>query len=166
MDTLMKFEDYPENRKAIVHKSDAEGGLIIDRLTGHVIQPLMERPEWAEGLTLALLAERHGFYTTRLGPLYTAEMKNPEIFEFADLGWIGTTAEGEAVEIEADAEHRMEVIAKVTGVDRETGAHETGKGWNLAAEVEVAMDQHRTDAEAAALLTSQEQAFDRKTGTE
>jgi hypothetical protein len=56
-----------DGQPVIVHKKDAEGALIIGSLSGRVIQPIMEQPEWAEGLVVALLSERHEFYMTRLG---------------------------------------------------------------------------------------------------
>lgn len=146
---------------ALVHKKDAEGALIIDALTGHIIQDPMERPDWSEGLSVALLGERLGYYNTRLGHHFTDDMKKPEAYAYEDLGWIGVDGEGDPLEIEADAEHRMSVIAEVLGVNREDGTV-TG---TVAAEVEIAFDKERTGDEVAALELAQSHGFEQATGT-
>lgn len=148
-------------RVAHVHKKDAEGMLMIDAFTGQVIPDQHDRPEWADGLVLAQLAERHTFYTTRLGANYADAHKDPEVFAFEDLGWLGLNMEdGEETVIAADNEFRMEVIANVLGIDRETGAIE-----GALAEAEVYADDTRSPAELAALEQAQATAFS-KTGTE
>lgn len=164
--TVHHMTDTPtpiSQRTILVHKKDAEGALIINALTGHIQQPLDERPEWSEGLTLALLSERHGYYTKRLGSGYTGSMQSPETIAYEDLGWIGVDAEGEPVELDADAEHRMGVIAEVLGITRTDNLSDTGALGTFVAEVEIAMDRERTPQEVAAFEHAQQEGF--KTGT-
>lgn len=97
----------------LVQKEGAEGGLVIGSLSGQITQSIMERPEWSEGLATALIAERHGFYQSRLG-----HVPSPGILNFEDLGWVCVNAEGDEFQIEADAEFRMNVIASATGTVR------------------------------------------------
>lgn len=143
-----------------VHRTDHEGVLQVSSLTGIITTPNDERPDWAEGLTCALLAEHRGYYTARLGAA-SPLASGGEMLNYEDLGWIGVDEDGHEVEIEANAEFRMNRIAEVIGVNRETGEI-TG---NVLAEAEIAFDRNRTDEEAAALDRSQDvTAFD-KTGT-
>ncbi|MCW2317096.1 hypothetical protein M2322_002650 [Rhodoblastus acidophilus] len=142
----------------LVHKDDCEGALIIDALTGVITQPINERPEWAEGLAVALLAERTGWYAKRLGPDYAKTHAAPDVLNFADLGWLGVDAEGSPVELDAAAEHRMAMIAEHLGVHRDAdlshGKHDNTTGE--LAHVVLDMDTH-------AALTSEEdaKAFDK-----
>lgn len=149
-------------RTVLVHRKDEEGALIIDAHTGKITQPADEVPAWANGLAVALLAERHGFYTQRLGTGYTDAMKTPDLLAYEDLGWLATGEDGEAVEIEADDEHRREVLAEVLGIDRSADAFDT----KSLGEVEIAMDRNRTPEEMAAFEHSQTAGFAEKTGTE
>lgn len=132
----------------MVHKRDQEGTLMVDRRTGIIVTPIMERPEWAEGLAVALLAEHREWYLKRTGS-YEA----PALFDAADLGWLGMSDEGE-VEIFADTDMRQERLAGLLHIDRETGDIA-----GALAEVEHAFDQERTEAEASAIEESQEQGF-------
>lgn len=122
----------PTKETAIVHKEGEEGTLLIDRYTGRIVTPLIERPDWAEGLHTALVRERDAFYQgngkqpgeagfvgNRLGKAYTDEMRNPAAYVFQDLGWLGQDAEQEECTIDADNDYRMEVIATVLGINRE-----------------------------------------------
>lgn len=146
----------------IVHRADHEGVLQVNGLTGIIVTPNDERPDWADGLTCALLNERNEFYTQRLGAGFTAAMRTPEAgLHYEDLGWVAVDEAGDEVEIEADSEHRMQFIADLVGIDRESGEI---KG-NVLAEVEVAMDRNRSPEEMAAFEQSQEQGFDKATGT-
>lgn len=152
-------------RTILVHKKDAEGSLTINALTGHILTEPGERPDWSEGLTLALMAERHGFYSSRLGHHYSDEMKKPDALSYEDLGWIGVDAAGDPIEIEADAEHRMTVISEILGIERTDDLSTptlVSKGRVLA-EVEIAMDKERTAEEHAAFEHAQEVGF--KDGT-
>lgn len=156
---------------AHVHKKDADGMLAIDAVTGQVLPEQHDRPDWADGLVLAQLAERHIFYAAKLGEEgYTAEMRNPDIYAFEDLGWLAMKTDPEASTEDLDAqgnivddaeyvraaddEHRQTVIAAALGIDRETGDIE-----NVLAEVEIASDQTRTAAELAALEEAQRDRF-------
>lgn len=146
-----------------VHKKDAEGMLAIDGYTGQVIPGQHDKPEWAQeaGLVQAMLAERHIFYSARLGEQnYTDEMRNPEVMAFEDLGWLALhtdPAHGEDDDeyvIEASEEHRMDVLASALGIDRESGEI---KG--VLAETEVASDQTRSAEELAQLQEAQAGRF-------
>lgn len=140
---------------ALVHKADAEGMLQIDAFTGQVIPGQHDRPEWADGLVMAQLAERHIFYASRLGEKYADEHKSPEVFAFEDLGWLALDMNtGDELTLDADSEFRMEVMGTVLGIDRETGDI---KG--VLAETEIASDQLRSAAELAALEEAQQGRF-------
>ena len=102
----------------LIHREGAEGALAIDSLTGKITTPINERPDWSEGLAVADLAERHGFYSTRLGPDFAAQRLLDNPIDYRDLGWVGVDATGELLEIEADSEFRMDVIAEATGTVR------------------------------------------------
>ncbi|MCC5780514.1 hypothetical protein H7H48_15745 [Nitratireductor sp. B36] len=101
-----------------VHMEGQEGALHIDGLTGQIVTPNQERPEWADGYAVALLAERIGWYEQRLGHQLPEAIRKPQLLTAQDLGWIGVDAEGDEVEIEANAEHRMELLAGYLGIDR------------------------------------------------
>lgn len=150
-----------------VHKRDDEGVLFINSLNGLVTQPVDERPEWAEGLTAALLIERGKFYSDRLGPRYAKEHANPEVYAFEDLGWTAIDADGEPIELEADPEFRMSVVAEVLGIDRtaDLSAHAKGTGEDTAGAHEqaaVLIDLHKeyTSEEMHALEQAQAAEFD------
>lgn len=152
---------------ALVHRKDAEGVLQIDAVTGQVLPGQHDRPDWAEGLVMAMLAERHIFYASRLGEdAYTAEMRNPEVFAFEDLEWLAlkTSPEENGADdeyvVEADSEHRMDVIAAALGINRETG-----EVADVLAEIEVASDNFRSQEELDALIAAQAQGFEAATGT-
>lgn len=105
--------------RIIVHKADHEGALHIDARTGEILTPLAERPEWSDGYAVALLSERTGWYEQRLGKQLPDTLTRPEMLDSADLGWIAFDAEGDEVEIEADTEHRMDILAELLNVDRD-----------------------------------------------
>jgi len=102
-----------------IHKAEHEGAFHIDALTGQVTTPVDERPEWAEGFAVALLGERTGWYEQRLGKELPESIRKPELIDASDLGWIAFDAEGSEVEIEADSDHRMDVLAGILNIDRE-----------------------------------------------
>lgn len=137
----------------VVHKRDHEGALMVERASGMIVTPLMERPDWAEGLAVALIVENLRYYQARTGPNYV----EPTVFDFADLGWIGVSHDQEEVEIFADPEMRQERLAHLLHIDRETGDIA-----GAMAEVEHAFDQERSPEEAAAIEDAQEQGFDEK----
>lgn len=98
----------------VVHKQGAEGGIAIGSLSGRILTPLMERPEWTEGLAVAKLGDRVEWYQSRLGKDVSADT----IIAFEDLGWVCVDAVGDEFESEADSEFRMNIIAEATGVIR------------------------------------------------
>jgi hypothetical protein len=130
----------------VVHKAGEEGTIMIDRMSGMVMTKTDDRPDWADDLAVALLAERTTFYTSRLGPASGDKLSKLDYMAYQDLGWIGLDAEGDEVEIEADTEFRMEAVAQVLGVDREEGSIP-----NAIAEAELDADFSRTVAEATAI---------------
>lgn len=151
----------PAGKTIMVHREGEEGGLVISALTGEITTPQDERPAWADGLTVALLAERHGYYSKRLGGQYTPTMQHPDLLNYADLDWLAVDEDGEAVEIEHSGDHRMEVISTTIGFDRETG-DVSGK---VLAEVEIITDDHRTASELSAYEKSKEVREGIKDGT-
>jgi hypothetical protein len=137
-------------KTAQVSKQGAEGLLTIDSFTGVVVLN-EDTPEWATdlGLVSAVLSERHAFYASRLGPQYAMEHVSPEVFAYEDLAWLTLVDDGangtEAI-VEADEEHRMEVVAAVIGIDRDTG-YMKGEEYGT----EFMSDNTRTEAELQAL---------------
>lgn len=101
----------------LVHKTDEAGAIIVDRMTGSILTPSNERPDWAEGLAAAMLAERVGWYENRLGKNLPDTLRSPHACNYADLSWVGVDAEGDEVEIEAAAEYRMTTLAAIMELD-------------------------------------------------
>lgn len=153
------------DKTLLVHRKDHEGALQINATTGIITTPNDERPEWSDGLTVALINERDQFYTSRLGPMYTETMRRPEVLEYADLSWIGVNEEGHEVEIEADAEHRMQTLADLVGVDRSADATAEHTSGTILAEAEIAYNRERTFEEQAALEQAQKEQPGKLTGT-
>jgi hypothetical protein len=108
--------------------------------------PTDQRPEWAEGLAVALLAERMIFYTGRLGPVAGRSAWEAGVVAYQDFGWVKIDTEGNEVEVEADAEFRMNLLAEAIGIDRE--AENFGE---VVAEIELAADTSVSVAEAEAI---------------
>lgn len=107
----------------IVHKEGEEGALTIDRLNGRITTPHEERPDWAEGFAVAMLAERTDFYSKRLGegtPQFIA-INEAQAIEVSDLSWVGVNADGDEIEVEAEAETRMNMLSAALGMDRDSG---------------------------------------------
>lgn len=146
----------PKNH-ILVHKLGDEGTITIDNLTGGIVTPIDERPDWAEGLANALPRERETFYKTRLGEDIAATNK-PDAIAFEDLAWVGVDGEGDLVELSADHEFRMEVVKEFLGIDEETGEM-TKDGWRTVAEVEIALDNVRTSEEASAITEELSKGF-------
>lgn len=107
-------DTFLDGKPVLVHKKGEEGALAIGSLSGRIITPIMERPDWSEGLAVADLAERHEFYTSRLG----REQPLGDLVAFEDLGWVAIDASGDQAILEADTEYRMDIIAEATGVHR------------------------------------------------
>lgn len=147
----------PTGRKTItVHKEGEEGSLEVDFDTGIITTEVDHRPEWAEGLSTALLTERTQFYEQKLGPKYSEEHARPSGIAYQDLGWIGAGEDGELMEVSADRDYRMQIVADVLGIDREaTGdadADDRKLGQTIA-EVEIeTTGQHYTKSDAELLL--------------
>lgn len=140
----LKYE-HPEtgnvHEVVMVHATEQPGSLILDRMTGVILTPIMSRPDWAEGLATALLDEHRHFWKSRLGTY-----AEPELFDFRDLGFIGVNEAGDQVELFADTEYRMEVLATILEVDRDDG--DINKAL---ADYEIGLDHYREDGEVAAL---------------
>ncbi len=117
---MTDFDELPavpsglDGKPFLVHKKDVEGALAIGSLSGRILTPIMEQPDWAEGLAVAMLLERYDFYMTRLGTAPTW----PDVLAFEDLAWHCVSAEGDSFVIEADSEFRMDTIAEVIGLAR------------------------------------------------
>lgn len=144
----------------LVHKLNEEGSLQIDALTGRILSEHEDRPEWSEGLAVAQLAERHGFYNSRLGPSYTEAMQTPDIMAFEDLSWLGVNAEGDEMELSASDEFRMEAIGTVLGTEREatyTGGELTTSTAGSHYEAELSLDTKRTPEEMEAFEKAQQE---------
>src|SRR5690242_18398184 len=87
--------------RSVVHKSGAEGAIEIDPISGEVLSLHGDKPEWAEGLTVAQVTQRHKFYSQALGDKYTSEMKVPQVLAFEDLDWLGARALPEDHDVDA-----------------------------------------------------------------
>lgn len=149
MSLKYETEDGQSHEAVVVHKAEAEGALVIDRMTGMILSPIADRPDWSEGYACAILSEHRQFYTSRLGTY-----AEPELFAADDLGWIAVNHEGDEMEIDADAEHRMEVLAARLGIDRETGDVEA-----TMREIELSHDHLRDPEDVSAIERSKEEGF-------
>ncbi len=148
------------NGNFTVHKEGQEGTIQVARDTGKIVTSLDQRPDWAEGLTTALVQERISFYEKRLGS-GSDDCKRivaADAVEFTDLGWLGMHAEGgDELEVFADPVTRSEMVAKCLGINTETGEFTKG---NVLAEREVSRENRgRTQSEIEALEDSVKQGF-------
>lgn len=134
----------------MVHNPAHEGSLMVDRRTGAIVTPIVDRPEWAGGLAVALLAEHREFYQKRTGTY-----QGPTLFDLSDLGWIGVDAEGDEVEVFADVATRQE---RLTGLLR--AAPETGGIAGVLAGIEMSFENVRTEGEASAIEKAQDEGFE------
>jgi hypothetical protein len=108
----------------IVHKDGEEGTLTIQAQDGKIVTPDLQRPDWAEGLGVAVVQERTRFYETRFGKdstQFKAILDQTQAIEFSDLIWLGVDAAGEPIEITYDANYRSEIVAKALGIDTDEG---------------------------------------------
>lgn len=135
------------NGKTIpVSKKDSEGIIEIDAMTGTITTPPGERPDWAEGLAVAMLAERVGYYEKALGATMAEDQRHPEQLHYEDLSWIGVDAEGDEVEVEAIHQFRSEKLAEVLGISTDADNWEdTLQGQLAMHEVEHTYVTHPTD---------------------
>lgn len=148
-----------------VHAKDQEGSIQIDAVTG-IVKPATEGaeyPEWADGLVCAMLAERVSYYfgNDKTAPRldrarFEQEIIGADLIAFEDLGWVAVDPEGEPLEVEANAEYRMDRIAGLLGIDR-TGYEQFAKG--SAFEAEIANDTSRTEVEAGQIDVMSEAVF-------
>lgn len=105
----------------IIHKEDAPGVILLD-LAGRIVTEPFDMPEWApEGISVGLLAERTRFYEQRLGPVLAAPFLNTNAINVEDIGWVAVDEDGQQVELSANEDYRMEVLAAVLEVDRDEG---------------------------------------------
>jgi hypothetical protein len=149
-------------KTAGVHMEGAEGIIQIDAVTGHVLTGPLDRPDWAQGYTTAVLQERVGYYERALGDAFTPEMRDPEVFAAEDLDWVAVADDDEHSEYVAEhsAEHRQNVVMAFTKGDITTDeqGHLTGDDV-----IELSTERERSPEEAAALEESQKTGF-RKVG--
>lgn len=144
------MNEHTNGKTLRVHLDGTEGTIEIDALTGIVKTNVDERPEWADGLTCALIQERVSFYfgndkiKTRLDrSKFEPAIMGAELIDMRDLSWTAIDPEtGEAVEVEADADFRMGAVAGLLGIDREDF------DATSEYEIEVAHDTSRTTEEA------------------
>lgn len=150
-----------------VHMEGAEGAIHVDAKDGRILTPVDERPEWAEGHAVALLGERVGWYEQRLCQPLPDNLRSPETVAYQDLGWIGVDAEGDEVEIEADADYRMTMLSNALGVDRED--YDDQKHFkNAIASAEVAHTYRDNQTDETTLAEAEGETFAEKkaaTGT-
>lgn len=175
------------DRTSIVHKADHEGIIEINPMTGHVLTLLDERPEWASELTVAQIAERHGFYSHHLGGKYEGDLVIPEAFAFEDLSWTCARPmpEGhdeatalasdpnydgfEHYETEASQEWRSEFLATTLGIEGDISALEAellgealpGSSESVTVDISEAVyaDNFRTQEELEELDKSRQTGF-------
>lgn len=169
---------HTSGQAVLVHKDGQEGAITIDPVTGYVLTPLDERPDWASELTIAQTTERHMFYMDRLGELYTAERQAPYLLAAEDLQWFGVreypadapykneeTGEEELSElyvVEPDHEFRQNILSTALGITAELDAqgNETGSIAGLSAsEVAISEDVERSAEEIAELERVQASSF-------
>lgn len=169
----------------IVTKQGEDGGITLDGFTGVVLRVGGEElPEWSEGLSQALLAERHIFYSSRLGGLYTDELKFPETIAYEDLGWVHVSelnepllvtpemrdpetnaitqhAVYEHVElntVDANHEFRMERISEITGIAGDIDLEEGTFGKDAITQA-ISRDNERTAEELASMEQAKQEGF-------
>jgi hypothetical protein len=109
------------DRTLTVHKEGAEGTLQVNALTGRILTPVDDRPDWSEGLAACLPQSRITWYMKRLGEKHPTvqTIKDAEVVAFQDLDWVGVNADQQTVELDADPEFRMEAVTKVLGISED-----------------------------------------------
>lgn len=151
----------------LVHRSDAEGALTIDSMTGLVTTPLDYRPDWSDGLLCAQVAEWREWYQARLSPAAHAAHTSPDRpIEWSDLEWIALNEDGNEVHLEADPETRMGIIATwIGGIVREPKQSADANAISGATTVNLPLDQPVGQLEFVAYEADIEAAKERLTGT-
>lgn len=170
--------------QTLVHMQGHEGTITIDPLTGTILTPSDERPEWAEHYSIAQVAQRMRYYTEAVGPdALENAFKLPEMMAAEDLDWLcvrelGTDADGntlyftnedgsqdpfEAWGHPAEQEFRSEIVAVLSGLKtlEETDLDPSMYDFSGLTSVDVAVirDDTRTEEELKALEESKEQGF-------
>jgi hypothetical protein len=115
-----------------IHKTDEEGILNIDAMTGQVTTPGEEIPDWAAGLAVANLNERRSYYQRAFGPSVSDKLLSPKVLNCDDLVWIGVDAEGDEVMIHASEELRSQYVTAAYDIDTSPEAFDTPAGVNTA----------------------------------
>lgn len=157
----------------VVHKDNEEGGILIGRESGHIYTSSFDRPEWAAQFHNALLGEWTTFYKDRFGEAYMLLHKQPAVFNFDDLGWIGMGEEGEEIEEPANMDYRLGVVQAVlidAGIIQATDTVDLSEyrhGDDLTSiGIDLDLDRERTPEQAAALDRAATSGFaPMKTGT-
>lgn len=159
----MTNDDTVNGPAILVHKLNEPGALRIGSTTGIILSAPDERPDWAEGLAVAQVAERANFYLSRLGKLPN---DTDGLIAFEDLGWVAIDAEGEGIELEADSEYRMSAIAEALGVNRSADLSSTALD-NTDGELAhvVTSASFGGTSEEHAIEQAQQADFDEATGT-
>ncbi|MBK1871593.1 hypothetical protein [Taklimakanibacter albus] len=148
-----------DGKTLLIHKVGEEGTIEIDAMTGQLVTPVDDRPEWADKLAAASLAERIGWYEQRVGKTKAAEhLTTDGPIAFQDLTWVGLDDEQTEVEIEADNDFRMQCLGELLGIDLEAAEKDADFGKVLA-DVSVAHQPQRTDAELAEMSEADKQGF-------
>jgi len=138
----------------LVHKTDAEGAITINE-RGIITTSLDDRPDWADGLAIAHLAEHATYYKARTGDNYQI----PQIINFDDLGWSGVDETDELTMTEPNMEFRQERLGLLLGIDLSDVEAFDNMSKDTLASAEIAMDVHRSSEELAAFEESQKHGF-------
>lgn len=104
----------PTNAEGQPEDSDAAITIEINSLTGGVLSPLDQLPEWAEGLGVAVVHERSQYYKSTLGYVpVVADSRGQEQINVADLEWVVKFEDEDEKLIPADHEYRMAVVSSL-----------------------------------------------------
>jgi hypothetical protein len=98
-----------------VTKNGEEGILTLDKGDGRLLTKHEEMPEWGNGLVMAMLAERIGYYNVKLGAdheLVKAHLAS-ETVAFEDISWMARSDGGEDKDILADGEVRLQNVNSI-----------------------------------------------------
>lgn len=166
--------------QTLVHMQGHEGTIMIDPLTGMILTPNDEKPEWAEDYSIAQVAQRMRYYSEAVGPDQLPNaFKLPEVMAAEDLDWLcvrdlgmdeegnqlyhvnedGTQDPFEAWEEVANQEFRSEIVAVLSGLKtlEETDLDAAQYDFSGLSQVDLAIvrDDHRTAEELESFEQSQ-----------
>lgn len=101
--------------KIIVEHPTEPGILEVNTMTGVIVTPPEDRPDWAAGYAVAVMAERFGFYLGRTGQqvAYT----EGEVYSALDFSWLAVDMEGTEVSVDADDETRMTILTEMLDIE-------------------------------------------------